>query len=558
MRAADDTSLLARWSGWIVATAAVVASSLIFHAARGTSFFLDEWWFITERRDASLDDFLRPHFGHLIAIPVAIYKVLFATFGLRSYQPYLIVLVAIHVLTCALLYVYLRRRGPVLYALVATILMLFLGHAWEDLIWPFNITYLLSAATGVAALLLLDRRDRLGDVAATAALAVSISSSGMGLVFAGGVLVELLWTRRDWRRLWIVAAPAAAYALWYVNYEVPQGSLDNLTKFDPFTTRLAGETSRSLLGTSVGLGQIVVVLFVAAVGVQVVRTWPISGRVANSIAMLGGYWVLLTYTRGGDQFFGRYTYLSALLVLLVVGELVTTWRPIAVRSRAVTLVGGAALLLLLGYSLVNSGEALANGGAERRAAAIKQHAAFSSLVLAKDRATSETPIWWLFPDGPNAAGVIDAVADLDFPVFSSAELLQQPEVARRAADEQLFAVLGGLDLFSRDLASDGLRGLAPVGGTLTSGGACVTFTPNAPDAHLDLTGDEIGVRIEAIGSDPVDVGARSISDGYRGQPSFSVQPGIPRDLALRANGLKPWTLRLRSSDALRACAVHGS
>ncbi|HEX5585916.1 MAG TPA: hypothetical protein VFZ17_01275, partial [Acidimicrobiia bacterium] len=277
----------------------MLASSLIFHAARGTSFFLDEWWFIADRRDVSLDDFLRPHFGHLIAIPVAIYKVLFETFGLRSYTPYLVVLVSLHVLTCVLLFVYLRRRGPVVYALVATIAMLFIGHAWEDVIWPFQMTYLLSAATGVAALLLLDRRSRIGDLGAMVAIAASIAAGGVGLSFAGGALLELLWTRRDWRRLWIAGAPLALYALWYVKYEVPQGSLDNVTRFDPFTTRLAGEASRSLLGTSVGLGQVVMVTLLVAVGVQVVRTWPISGRFANCIGMLLGYWALLTYARGG-------------------------------------------------------------------------------------------------------------------------------------------------------------------------------------------------------------------------------------------------------------------
>jgi len=551
-----DTSMLARWSGWIVATAAVVASALIFHAARGTSFFLDEWWFIADRRDVSLDDFLRPHFGHLIAIPVAVYKVLFEAFGLRSYTPYLVVMIAFHLLTCGLLFVYLRRRGPVVYALVATITMLFLGHAWEDLIWPFQMTYQLSAATGVAALLLLDRRSRLGDLGAMVAIAASIAAGGVGLTFAGGALVELLWARRDWRRLWLVATPLALYALWYVEYQVPQGSLDNLTRFDPFTTRLAGEASRSLLGTSVGLGQVLVALMLVAIGVQVVRTSPISGRFANCIAMVIGYWALLTYARGGDQFFGRYTYLSALFLVLVGSELLATWQPIRAPSRAVAVIGSLALVLVLAHSIVDNGRALADGGSERREAAVEQHAAFSALVLAGDRASRDIPMWLLFADSPLAGGVIDAIADLDFPVLSRAQLFRQPEHARRAADDQLFTVLGGLDGSGHELASDAPPGVTVTDGTLTRDGPCVTFAPSGPGAHLDLSGNDVAFRIEALGSAPVDVAARSIGEGFEGLPSFTVEPGTPRDVVLRANGLAPWTLRLSSSDPLRACSVR--
>ncbi|HEX5587443.1 MAG TPA: hypothetical protein VFZ17_09055, partial [Acidimicrobiia bacterium] len=322
-------SALTRRAGWIVGTVAVVASALILRAARGTNFFFDEWWFITHRRDASFDDFVRPHNGHLVAIPVAIYNALFRTVGLRSYTPYLLLLVGLHVLTCVLLFVYLRRRAPVLYALLAAVMMLLLGNAWQDLLWAFQITYLLSAAAGVGALLLLDRRDRVGDVGAMLAITASVLSGGLGLVFAGGALVELLWTRRDRRRLWIVAVPIAMYLVWYATNGASDGAFENLTHFDPYTTTLAGHAARSLLGTSLLVGKLIALVFLIIVAVQVVRTWPIAGRFANCIAMLVAYWLLLTYDRGNDigGTESRYVYLSVLLMLLVGGEVLRTWQP---------------------------------------------------------------------------------------------------------------------------------------------------------------------------------------------------------------------------------------
>src|SRR5207248_99128 len=67
-------------------------------------------------------------------------------------------------------------------------------------------------------LLMLDRSDRAGDIAASVLLAVSIASSSLGIAVAVGLAVEVLWGRRRWRDAWIVAAPLVLYALWWVPY----------------------------------------------------------------------------------------------------------------------------------------------------------------------------------------------------------------------------------------------------------------------------------------------------------------------------------------------------
>ena len=112
-----------------------------------------------------------------------------------------------------LVFVYARRRVGGWTAVAAAALLLFLGPGWEVILWPFEIGWLISVGAGVACLLALDRHDRRGDIAAAALLAVSLASSGVGVVIAVGIAVEILAVRRRPGDLWIVAAPAVLFGL---------------------------------------------------------------------------------------------------------------------------------------------------------------------------------------------------------------------------------------------------------------------------------------------------------------------------------------------------------
>ncbi len=95
-------------------------------------------------------------------------------------------------------------------------LLLTLGPAWQNFIWPFQVAWLVSLAAAVGALLLLDRDDRRGEIGASALLALALASSGLGIPIAAGLLVEVVARRRSW---WVVVAPVAAYALWWLFYQ---------------------------------------------------------------------------------------------------------------------------------------------------------------------------------------------------------------------------------------------------------------------------------------------------------------------------------------------------
>src|ERR1700680_4819844 len=86
----------ARWaaalspaSAWVaLATLLVATGVLLYHETRGTTLWFDEWTWLLHRRGDSLGSYLDTHNGHLSLIPVAIYKLLFATVGIRSSGPY--------------------------------------------------------------------------------------------------------------------------------------------------------------------------------------------------------------------------------------------------------------------------------------------------------------------------------------------------------------------------------------------------------------------------------------------------------------------------------------
>ena len=151
-------------------------------------------------------------------MPVLVYHLLFATAGLRAYLPYRLVLMLFHVGTCFALYRYARLRVGPLVALLPAGLLLMLGAAFQNLLWPFQITLIGALAFGLAGYLVLDsepsrRRDVFGCLCLTAAVACS----GTGLALLAGATVRLA-LRRQWRRWWVFAVPAVVFLGWYLRY----------------------------------------------------------------------------------------------------------------------------------------------------------------------------------------------------------------------------------------------------------------------------------------------------------------------------------------------------
>ena len=203
----------------IVVIAALLASAAILWLARSFTFYFDEWTFILSAPDWSWATYLQPHNEHPVMLTRAIYAALFATVGLRSYLPYMAVLLALHAASVVLLFEVVRRRAGDLVALGAAALLMVLGAGWEDLLWAFQIQFIGSVACGLGMLLALQGQPRRRNLfLAAALLTASLMFSGVGLFFGVAAAVQLAATPGRRRDLVWFAPVAVALGAWFLAF----------------------------------------------------------------------------------------------------------------------------------------------------------------------------------------------------------------------------------------------------------------------------------------------------------------------------------------------------
>jgi hypothetical protein len=346
----------------VLAAMLVITAAVLLLEARDTTFVLDDWQMVTERRGWGPGTFLTPHNEHLILAPVAIYKALLLIFGAGSYLPFLLVTIALHLTACTLLYVYARPRIGQWAALAPTAILLLLGPAWNDLLWAFQMTYFGSIAAGVGMLLALDRRDRTGDIVACVLLAVSLSFGGVGLGFVVVAGLELLLRIRSdgtdgWKRLWVVAVPVVLFGIWYLAYghsTTDLGQIDRIPRFvaDSLSAAMASLTGVAQIGDGqpdtipFAWGRPLAVIFVLALAFTIWRRRNLSPRLVGLMAAPLALWILtaLSNSFGRDPASSRYQYIGAIFILLIVVTVAAGWRPTRITGAILTAVTAAIVI----------------------------------------------------------------------------------------------------------------------------------------------------------------------------------------------------------------------
>jgi hypothetical protein len=457
------------WIGF--GAAALLSFALLLHVGRGLTWFFDEWDWVQGRRTGSLDDLLRNHNGHLIAVPILLYKLSWSAFGLRNYTALRVLTAAFHVATCAVLLVWLRRRVRDELALGAVVVVLFLGYAWQDLLWPSQIQYLGSMLGGIAAFAFLDRRDRTGDVLAAIALSFSLACSGIGLPFVGAVGLALVLRRSTWRRLWVALAPLALYGVWYLHYGESQAKRENLHLVAGYVEKAGAAGAGALVGTGMSRGHVVIALILVVVVVTVAARRRITPELASVLALPLFFWGLTALSRAQQAEPGasRYLYPGAVMLVMILGQLVDDpeW-PRTTRTRLVA-VGVTGVVVVV--ALVGNVDQLRQGAAALRDTSAYVKAELAAVELAGKRVDPA------FRPDPSRAPQISAgtylraVADLGSPADSLAELRGQAEGVRAAADTVLLGALG-----------------VPLGAAPQTPGACTTVTPSDGSATIERTG----------------------------------------------------------------------
>jgi hypothetical protein len=234
----------------------VLAFPLLLWWGRGGWFTFDDWDLLSKRTVGSLHDLMLPHGDHWSTLPIIVYRFLWWVFGIRSYVPYQLTVLALHLTAVALLRVVMRRAGCAPWtATIFASALVFFGVAADTILVAFFMTFVGSLAFGLAHLLLadhdgpIDRRDALGLLAGLAGMLFSGVAVTMVAVVGFSTLM-----RRGWRGAALHTAPLGAlYLVWLI---VIGRKGDRLPLTHPTVSAMARFVVVGARATFGGLGQL--------------------------------------------------------------------------------------------------------------------------------------------------------------------------------------------------------------------------------------------------------------------------------------------------------------
>ena len=559
----------------VLALAYVIAAVLILVWGRGQTFVNDEWNYLVSVRGFSPETLLHPQNGHLILVPLLLYKALFATVGAESHLPYQVTTVVLHLMVATLFFALVRTRLPLATAVALTVLVAFFGAGWDTVMGAYEIPNLTGMAAGLGMLLALERRTPAGNLAACLLLGLSLASFSVGIAFALGALFAIwLGGRAEWRRAWVVLLPGALYLAWFLwarrfgQSEVTAEAVSSLFSgmADQLAALCAAITGLFRAPGSAELTELIEIrpawgypLAIVLAGLlalhvrrapRSIRFWTIAGTLVVYLALVA---TGLSPARAPNA--SRYVYMGGVLALLLVAELG--------RDVRWSTVVGLVAAVLFGLSLTANVAELRAGGHLFAAEGETNRATLAALELARDRvdpdlavedsSTSHSHPDMLFP----ASAYFDAVAEFGSPAFDESELAAAGEQAREAADQELARALG---IEADQVASPRVdrAGEAPAvsgeaGGRALTRGPCVallpepgrsaTFTLELPPGGLSYRtapGDAVEVRLGRFADVPA-VELVAVAG--------SAELAIPAD-----RSTAPWTAALTSNGRVLACA----
>lgn len=519
------------------------------------TFLQDTWDLLINRRDPSVDSLLEPHNEHIIVIPAALEQLLIRVFGMSDAMPEYVIQTLVLAAAAALLYVYMRRRVGDWLALIGAVLVLFLGPAWEVLLWPFELGFAGSVLFGLAMLLALDRDDRRGDLAAAIFLLVSFGFSSVAIPFAAAAAVDVFQKRRarGWGRAWLFAVPLGVYALWYLGWG--SDAETHLSLRNVLTSpRFVADSAAAAVGNLAGLsdtplngpadptwGRPLLIALVVALAYAFLRGRPIPAGFWPIAAAAATNWFLTAFnaSEGRAPVSSRYQYMGAILVLLLLANLLRGVRP----GRRVLAVVGAFAAIALAANMMY----LRDG---RDVLMIQSVFTQSDLAAIEIAERTVDPGFWLNSEiagtttlvNVQADKYLEAVDDYGSPAYTPAELAAAPEYGRRQADI----------ILSQALPLSTVTGLGAYQAR-AGGENCVRLTAESADREVPLSPGP--TRVELAPGPPAEFSLRRFATGEypvptEGAPGDSVTVvRVPRDAAPEY----PWYLRVEAEQTARVC-----
>jgi hypothetical protein len=433
----------------LLGAALLASGAMLLVLTRDLTFFQDTWDFLINRRDLTVDNLLRPHNEHIVLIPVSIELFFLHVFGMSSALPEYLLMIAMTLAAAVLFFVYAQRRvGPWL-ALMGTTLLLFIGPAWSDLLWPFELAFVGSVLFGLAMLLALDRDDTRGDVLACVFLAVAAGFSSLGIAFMAAAAVNLFQRRRErgLRRAWFVAIPVALFALWYLGWghdAESHLSLRNVLDSPRYVLEGMAVSLESLLGLSkapiegppetvLGWGEPLLILALVLLVIQQIRRpgfspgfWPVLAATATN-------WFLtaFNYIPGREPSTGRYMYAAGVFTLLLAVELL---RDVRVSRKALAIMGAVTVA-----AVASNIHFFRDGSDWLKNQSVLTKADLAGIEIARNRVAPEFELAPSIAGTPSLIDVfagkyLEAEAEFGSPAYTPQELSEAPEPGPRQAD----------------------------------------------------------------------------------------------------------------------------
>jgi hypothetical protein len=234
----------------------ILLAALVLFYVHGRSqwFWLDEWVFLAGREATSLNDLFRPHVQHWSTLPILLYRALFNAFGVRTYLPYQLPVIVLHLVVAGLLRTIVRRLcvNPWIATATAGLFALF-GAAHENIVWAFQVAWQMSLVFGFVHLILADHDGPLSkrDFWGLAVGTVALTSSGLAVTMTLVVGLAVLLRRGPRPALFHTLPLAAIYAIWFV--AIGRQGYDGL---DMSAVSTASFAARGYMATFDALGQI--------------------------------------------------------------------------------------------------------------------------------------------------------------------------------------------------------------------------------------------------------------------------------------------------------------
>jgi hypothetical protein len=539
---------------------AVTGAAFLIWVGRGSLFTVDDllWFVASPGLDA--EGAIEPHNGHLIATSRVVYHLVFETFG-AEYAPIRVLTAIAAGLSALLFYAWSVRRVGRPIALAGMALLLLLGTSYVFLIAGDGLMVQLAVASGIGALLALERGEPRGDALACALLLFGVLTYSVALAFVAAAAVAIVLDRGNARaRLLVPLVPALVYGAWWIWAQAQPGGtgeeaeLLNLLVVPAFALENLGSALGALTGldydfsggivrpeldtTPSGFGRVLALAAVLAF-VWRVRRPPIPAAVWTGAAYLGALWVLgaLTSDAASPPDATRFVMFNSVGILLVATACAAgmTWTTNRWIGIWIVVAFGVALNLSL----------LLEGGEWRRDTDGPQlRAELTGAELAGAEAV----------DRPDLSRVAGGGAIVNFPFsisgverylaaserygelgFTAEELRAQPDAIRARADAMSLAVLGVELEPARAHESDGCERVR---------GDVVLGTPFELPADGAILEAESSARVTMrrfASDEPAEVGA--------------LESGLPAILRVPADAAPdPWQAHV-GAGAVRVCPL---